>query len=192
MTFRADQEQVSDWSTLSAVFELMCPIIATTNYDRILCFNQLRVTLAVSWDQPAAMEAALKDGGSVFHLHGIYDRPQSVVFGAEDYDRLVGTDAYRSVLRALWLGRTLLFVGCSFDGLQDPDFSRLLEWAYREFGQNQFRHYALLLAGSYNREQARRLLRHRSCLYRARCSTRRQAWHDRRSRGAFPRRLILW
>jgi len=160
-TFRVGEEEVTDWSALRALFALMCPVIATTNYDKILSFNPLQTTQSMSWDQPAAMQAALRDGRSVLHLHGSWDRPRSVVFGTSDYERLVGTDAYQSVLRTLWLDRTLLFVGCSFDGLQDPDLGRLLEWAFREFGQSQFRHYALLEAGTYDQEQARYLLRHR-------------------------------
>ena len=160
-TFRIEQEAIGDWSMLWAIFELMCPLVATTNYDRLLSFNPLQVVQSVSWDEPALLESALKDGRSVVHLHGIWDRPQSVVFGAGDYDRLVGKDAYRSFLRALWLDRTLLFIGCSFDGLQDPDFGRLLDWAHREFGQNHFRHYALLKAGSYDLDQGQHLLRHR-------------------------------
>ncbi|MFF5296516.1 SIR2 family NAD-dependent protein deacylase [Paractinoplanes globisporus] len=159
--FRVERGAVHDWRLPSAVFELMCPLLATTNYDPILSFDSLVPREAVSWDRPASMQAALRDSGGVLHLHGVWDKPDTVVFGTADYDRLAADEAYESVMRTLWLDRTLLFVGCSFDGMQDPDVGRLLAWAGKTFGQSQFRHYALLPTAECVPERVAHLLRQR-------------------------------
>ena len=102
------------------------------------------------------MQSALRDGEPrIFHLHGVYDEPDSVVFGIADYAALVEDPAYRIVFSSLWLTKTLLFIGCSFDGLSDPDFSRMLEWASSTFKGSPCRHYALLLNGSFTAEDTR-------------------------------------
>ncbi|GAA0452992.1 hypothetical protein Ade02nite_01080 [Paractinoplanes deccanensis] len=159
--FRMERGGVRDWRLPSAVFELMCPLLATTNYDPILSFDSLMPREAVSWDRPASMQAALRDSGGVLHLHGVWDKPDTVVFGTGDYDRLAAEESYESVMRALWLDRTLLFIGCSFDGMQDPDIGRLLAWAGKTFGQNQFRHYALLPTAECPPDRVAHLLRQR-------------------------------
>src|SRR3712207_7952494 len=57
--------------------------------------------------------------------------PYTTLFRS-DYNRVVTNRAYRSVLETLWLQRTLLFIGSSSHGLQDPDFLALLKWARSE------------------------------------------------------------
>lgn len=76
------------------------------------------------------MQTALRDGGRSFHLHGHFEEPDSVIFGVDNYEELVNSDAYHTVMRTLWLERTLLFIGCNFDGLTDPDFTKLPDWAF--------------------------------------------------------------
>ena len=112
------------------IIDLPCPVIATTNYDRLLSRLRPSNPIALTWENPVKMQSALRDGEpQIFHLHGVYDEPDSVVFGIADYAALVEDPAYRIVFSSLWLTKTLLFIGCSFDGLSDPDFSRMLEWA---------------------------------------------------------------
>ena len=59
--------------------------------------------------------------------------PLSVIFGIDDYSELASQEPYQQVLCTLWLDRTLLFIGCSFDGLRDPDFTKLLDWTANNF-----------------------------------------------------------
>lgn len=161
-TFRREERDVTDWSLLSAVQELVCPVVATTNYDRLLSdFDRLRTRVPASWDEPERMLQVLRDGGGVLHLHGIYDRPLSVVLGAEDYASLARQAAYESVFRTLWMDRTLLFIGCSFDGLRDPDFTSLFDWATETFEQPTVRHYALLRSSDISTDTAAHLLSRR-------------------------------
>lgn len=143
---------------LHAIADLGCPVLATTNYDRILSDHLPHRPQPVTWREPRRMAAALGESGRVLHLHGIYDDPPSVIFGVDDYGEVVADPAYEAVLRTLWLDRTLLFVGCSPDGLRDPDFTRLLQWAARTFPGALGRHFMLLRAGDGTEQDARALL----------------------------------
>jgi hypothetical protein len=129
---------------INAVADLMCPLVATTNYDRLLTEVIPDHPEPITWREPVAMREALQEGGRVLHLHGVYTDPLSVVFGLDNYDDLTSNDAYQAVLRSLWLGKTLLFIGCSFGGMRDPDFTKLLDWAAATFAGSPAKHYALI------------------------------------------------
>jgi hypothetical protein len=133
--------------------DLLCPLVATTNYDNLLEKLLLGRFETVTWRQPALMIKAIHNEPTVLHLHGVYHDPDSVVFGADNYDELIGDEAYHSILKALWLDRTFLFIGCSFTGLEDPDFSRMLDWFKRTFPRAAHHHFALMLEGTYTTEQ---------------------------------------
>ncbi|MGA7730570.1 MAG: SIR2 family protein, partial [Chloroflexia bacterium] len=135
-------------AAIDSIVNLMCPILATTNYDKLLSELHFDYFADVTWQEPALMQRAIREGGKVLHLHGVYDRPESVVFGQGDYDRIVSDKAYQMVLQTIWLEKTLLFIGCSFDGLKDPDFSRLLTWATEAFRGTPYKHYALARNGT--------------------------------------------
>jgi hypothetical protein len=140
---------------IDSIVNLQCPLIATTNYDKLLSELHYDYFAAVTWQDPPRMQVALREGARVLHLHGVYDIPDSVVFGQSDYDRIVADSAYQMVLSTLWLDRTLLFIGCSFDGLKDPDFSRLLMWAQDTFRGSRYKHYALVRTGTSTPEERR-------------------------------------
>lgn len=154
--FDIDSSRIANPDIISTVLDLGCPLLATTNYDKLL--SMFRPSLdPVTWQEPAKMQLALHKGG-VLHLHGIWDQPSSVVFGIEDYTHIVSDPAYRSVLQTLWLDRSLLFIGCSFDGLTDPDFHSLLSWAASTFAGSFAKHYALFRTGSYSVEDTAHFL----------------------------------
>jgi hypothetical protein len=144
---------------IDAISNLLTPVLATTNYDRLLThpFNPF-ISRTATWRDQVKLQLGLRDGTRVLHLHGIYDEPETVVFGRSDYDRLLRGEAYSAVLSALWLERTLLFVGCSFDGLTDPDFFRLLRLASETFRGTPFRHYALMRRGTFTTDDVRTFL----------------------------------
>jgi len=105
---------------------MLCPFVATTNYDRILSLVFPSSWTTATWDQSVPMLTKMRDGHAILHLHGLYDFPKSVIFSTKSYERLVRRPAYRELMRCLWLQHTLLFIGCSADGLADPDFIRFL------------------------------------------------------------------
>lgn len=160
--FGKGREDVRDRRLVEAITDLLAPVVVTTNYDRLLSRLHYDAPDVATWRQPALMQRALREGHAVMHLHGVYDDPESVVLGVDDYEGLVADDSYRAVLQALWLDRTLLFVGCSFDGLKDPDLSRLLTWvltwASETFAGTAYKHYALLRTGTFTHEDVARFL----------------------------------
>jgi hypothetical protein len=156
MVFQIDKEREEKLNrrVIDKIADLLCPIIATTNYDKLLSTVHYDHPQPVTWRNGAAMQEALRGGKKVLHLHGVYDEPESVVFGIKDYGRLMRSEAYRLVLGSLWIEHTLLFIGCSADGLEDPDFSRLLSWATKAFKSSSRYHFALMRTGSFTSEQA--------------------------------------
>lgn len=153
--FRRSRDDLKPSRTVDGISDLLCPIVATTNYDDVLEHLLVDRYDSITWRNPGQMLAALKHGASIFHLHGSYHDPESVVLGADNYDELVRNDAYRSVLKTLWIDRTLLFVGCSFDGLTDPDFLSMLKWFSATFPAVAHHHFALMLENTYTPEQRR-------------------------------------
>ncbi|KSV75980.1 hypothetical protein N185_16160 [Sinorhizobium sp. GW3] len=135
--------KIFDLQLITEILDLPCPLLATTNYDRLLQRYDASMRMTCVQTQPASMVDVLRRGG-VFHLHGIYTEPGSVILSDGDYTRALNDPAYRSVIQALWMTKSLLFIGCSFDGITDPDFTRLFEWAAKTFGSTPYRHYVLM------------------------------------------------
>ncbi|HEY0071089.1 MAG TPA: SIR2 family protein [Chloroflexia bacterium] len=143
---------------IETIFDLPSKLIATTNYDKLLSMMHPRRWDTVTWDEDDALADALRTGQKILHLHGIYDKPDTVIFGQDDYNVIGKRQSYRDVLQAMWLVKTLLFVGCSIDGLEDPDFMRLLTWAYETFGKAEVVHYALVSARKLTPEKKEEFL----------------------------------
>lgn len=157
-TFGARPTSECSPALLQAIWNLGCKLVATTNYDRLISELSPDRPEAIPWTDGARSAHALREGGAVIHLHGVYTHPESVIFGAESYEDLARNETYSAVLRALWMTKTLLFVGCSFDGLRDPDIGRLLDWAHCTFGPTPHRHYALMWEGGADVERSREFL----------------------------------
>jgi hypothetical protein len=158
--FKQDISKTDSTELIDAIVDLLCPLIATTNFDKLVSQLHYAKIPDITWRQPQAIqEALLGDGDAVFHLHGVYTDPESVIFGISDYDRIIGkAPAYRSALQTLWTDRTLLFIGCSFEGIEDPDFCTLLDWSRATFPFSSHKHYALFREGTFKEEEVRRLL----------------------------------
>jgi tetratricopeptide (TPR) repeat protein len=106
-----------------AIFRLGCPV-ATTNYDKLLTKHSGRN--AISWTDPnAAVKVIRGDIDSILHLHGIVDDPKSIILGNSSYIDIVDSKINNIVRTFQSLGCETLFIGCSQDGLQDPDFSNI-------------------------------------------------------------------
>lgn len=158
-TFRNAPDQVVSDRLVGAIRRLHCPVIATTNYDKLLSLLHMPTLDTITWRSPALMHDALTEGGAILHLHGAFDYPESVVFGEDDYETIVQqAPAYRDILRTLWLARTLLFIGCSFEGIEDPDFTRLLRWSAKTFPDTAHKHYALMRNDKINLDIVARFL----------------------------------
>lgn len=119
--------------------------IITTNYDNLLeaSFSIMnehidRVILGRDADEIASR---LQKGERIlFKMHGDYDTEKSRVFTSLEYDVAYGTDEYINAIKMLYLGNTLLFMGCSL--ISDRYLDLISQWCTKE--KLAQRHYALL------------------------------------------------
>jgi SIR2-like domain len=117
--------------------------IATTNYDHL-------ISEALGWDRtdwtdPQRVVEALRDHRkAVWHIHGDFDRPNSVIFSQHDYDRIAAQELPQFVQKSAGLTFTLVFVGCSASGLSDDNVGKLLDWMRVGFSGLGDKHFVLI------------------------------------------------
>ena len=96
-------------------------------------YDQLRRLLSrasglpvVNWTEAEEVSKCLSGRWEgIIHLHGHWRKPETVVFGTRSYNKLVTDERSRLVGQMAALVRATVFVGCSFDGIADPDFAQL-------------------------------------------------------------------
>ena len=104
--------------------------IATTNYDHL-------ISQALNWDRAdwtnhlRVIEALQHKRPAVWHIHGDFDRPSSIIFSQDDYDRIAASELPQFVQKSAGLDFMLVFVGCSGSGLSDDNVGRLLNGCTR-------------------------------------------------------------
>ena len=86
--------------------------------------------LALSWADHVAVWRVLSDDpdSGVIHLHGHWREPETVVLGSASYRAHAADERRDFIQKMATLQRPTVFVGCSADGLADPDFGRLAAW----------------------------------------------------------------
>jgi tetratricopeptide (TPR) repeat protein len=128
---------------LEALRDLGLPLV-TTNYDRLL--EEVTGLSAATWQDAAVVEDLLrgKPPRAVLHLHGYWERPDSVILDPAAYRR--AGPVVQELLKALRLSHTLLFVGCG-EGLADPNWSALREWSREILAGSRWRHFRLCRTG---------------------------------------------
>src|SRR5271165_7026924 len=115
--------------------------LATTNYDGLI--EEVTGLQPVTWTEGVKVERVIRgDDQGVLHLHGYWEKPESVVLGIRSYEKVMGDAHAQTVLRALQTMKTLLFVGFGF-GLKDPNFGGLLRWTGTVFSQSEYRRFRL-------------------------------------------------
>jgi tetratricopeptide (TPR) repeat protein len=115
--------------------------LATTNYDGLI--EEVTGLSAVTWMDGAKVERVLRgDENGILHLHGYWDRPESVILGIRSYEEVLGDAHAQTMQRAIRSLKTLLFVSCG-EGLHDPNFGALLEWTCKVFPGSEYRHFRL-------------------------------------------------
>lgn len=117
---------VSDPTTLDEIRRLEPRVVVTTNYDLLLEEYVLPSGRSVTWERPQELRSLLRGGSGIAHLHGRYDRPQSVILSDSDYQRIIHDDSAFRVSQSLFESGTLLFLGASADGVGDPHLAKLL------------------------------------------------------------------
>ena len=130
-------------AVLAAIKGLDAPL-ATTNYDRLLeSYTDLP---AITLQDGGALNVLNGDHRGILHLHGVWDKPESVVLGARSYLEVMRDERAQEILHAMRLTRTLLFVGCG-SGLEDPNFEQFRAWLARVVSGSVSRAYRLARHG---------------------------------------------
>ncbi len=118
--------------------------ISTTNYDDLLMKGL--GARAVTWLHPVdAIKIVKGTSNNIFHIHGHWAESDSVVFSASDYTRVTQPERSQFVQKLAIHRRTLVFLGCSLDGLSDANMGKLLEWFQTSWEGLGERHYVLCL-----------------------------------------------
>jgi len=149
---------IADRTLPEAIWRLKPSFVLTTNYDHVLELTGPSGLETVTWKDWRSFAIAIRRGGAVIHLHGVFNQPETVVFSVSDYGRLNRSVEYRELMKALWMQHTFLFIGSSHEGIGDLDFSKLWAWAKRTFQGFPFLNYILLRSGTTTPEQRRQLL----------------------------------
>lgn len=137
--------QAKDTAILDAIAALHCYglLLATTNYDSLLEKHCAVKPVLIS-DVGNATSLLRGDIRGILHLHGHYDRPETVILGTAQYQKIVCDPFQTSLQQASALGYSLVFVGCG-GTMDDPNVTRLLEWLDTTLIGTRHSHYLLCL-----------------------------------------------
>lgn len=129
---------------LDAIKDLKCRL-ATTNYDDLLRFHL--GAQAETWLNPEAAAEVLagENARGIWHIHGYWREPQSVIFSNSDYERVRSSNRSQFLQKQAAFADTFIFIGCSADGLADENVGELLKWFAKDWGGLGKKHFALVL-----------------------------------------------
>ncbi len=135
---------IDDPAVINALAALDLPLL-TTNYDDLI--EKVTGLKHVTWkDSRHVARVVRRDDRRVFHLHGHWDAPESIVLGIRSYEAVKSSEHTQAIMKALAMTNSLLFVGCGEEGLSDPNFDNFLSWleAVETTGGVEHRHYRLV------------------------------------------------
>lgn len=134
--------------------------ILTTNYDPCLenayvkLFNKL--PCYCSWHERHKLDRHKREPKAIFHLHGFYDEPRSIILAEDDYQRLYNSGDYTYFiewLKSTFMENSVVFIGFSLEDLAIMNFPK---WVRGLFGTGEVIHCALLPEyGDINSEMQR-------------------------------------
>lgn len=140
-------------ATLDALRELQRAgaLLLTTNYDDLLskATDLPPVTRLDREDFLRAITRPSKDSGAILHIHGHWQKADSVVLGLRSYEDILKDEAFQAAFQALWLNNHWLFVGCG-NGLDDPNLGRLLSWGQHWWSDSALPHWLLAIEDQAN------------------------------------------
>lgn len=97
-------------------------LMLTTNYDTILSTytgaSSYSILDAPMIEKSGMQHIFIKDNGRyVFHLHGIYTKPESIVLSDESYEKLYQDEAYKSLMELFNGTKSIFYIGFSLDDI---------------------------------------------------------------------------
>lgn len=133
--------ETKDHATITALRAFGFPIV-TTNYDTLLDAGQ-----PVSWRDGNGLQSILAgESSSVGHLHGVWSDPASIILSEADYAKHAESRSIQALQQAMATIKTVIYVGYG-NGLDDPNFSNLLDWHRSVFSPSSMKHFRLCLDG---------------------------------------------
>ncbi|WLA74091.1 methyltransferase domain-containing protein [Bradyrhizobium diazoefficiens] len=128
---------------LKAFAAKQIPLI-TTNYDGLL--EAAMGLEAITWQDKERLlqqlDRSTARSPKIIHLHGQYERPESVVLGITDYTTLLGDEFLEAWRTSLGLTNSLLFIGFG-KGLDDPHFLKFISLVQKLIRHGDNRIYRL-------------------------------------------------
>ncbi|UQA77568.1 SIR2 family protein [Sphingobacterium siyangense] len=151
---------IHNTTLIDNIESLSPPFLITTNYDTLISNGTIRYTKELSWNQPERLRRCITENEKfVFHLHGIYTDPNHLVFGTKGYKSIMNSSAYRDILNLVWLSKSLIFIGCSRDGVLDEDLIITIKRFRENFISTSHKHYILLRKEEADIDSIRNFLR---------------------------------
>jgi hypothetical protein len=138
--------EIKDKDLISNILDLCAPIILTTNYDTLITSidNITKRQKYIHNENDLILKAIKDEQDLIVHLHGIYEKPESIILSGQDYDALNKNDGYKFLLKKLFSDYHILFIGCSKDGVMDKDFSTIFNFIKEWFPYSSNQHFILL------------------------------------------------
>lgn len=133
------------------IYDLDSRIVVTTNFDKIyetLCLGTSEEGYKViPYTSDSLGDELRSDAWLIIKAHGTIDDIQNIIFTKADYHRAKRRyPHFYTMLRALFLTHTCVFIGCSLD---DPDILLVLEEVQHTASARR-PHYALVLQNSHS------------------------------------------
>lgn len=129
-----------DFTLHKKIFDLTGQVI-TTNYDN--AFEKAtdnKISSAIYTSEYNVSEVNKNNEPYIFKLHGSYTEPDKCIVFQDQYNKLYNDEsAAREKLKSIFIGKTILFLGFSFN---DPDINLIFSNLDKAFGNNN-RHYIL-------------------------------------------------
>ena len=146
---------------IHAVNDLCTSFILTTNYDDLLYSkSRLRTKKVLDWsEQQETAREISKHRELILHLHGVYEKPETIILSEDDYTMLATQAGYKANLQKLWTDYHFLFVGCSKDGVMDEDFSTIFKFLNQWFPSVPNEHFILLHQSEIDKGVHRELMK---------------------------------
>lgn len=144
------QLKISNDSLIKTLMKIDKPLV-TTNYDGLI--EKITGLQYITWRDKNRILPVLKgDIKAIFHLHGHYQDPESIIMGHESYAKLLGDYDAQNKQEYLAAENTIISLGCG-EGLDDPNFKRLLDWIMKFYRNSPYMHYSFVCEKEFQKFQ---------------------------------------
>lgn len=153
LSFTQDQCEASSLALAQSIWRLNCPLIITTNYDKVLDWTCPILADLNHWDIEAAHEQANSlstklTQHTVWHLHGRISNANNLILTPDGYTHLYSENkdqqkyaAALATLKTYFTTNRFIFIGFSFD---DVVFAGALQSVSKIFDNNTPKHFVLI------------------------------------------------